>query len=458
MRIELNSGGLTGTASLSTMQSEITALLGGADVFLSALRSVKSYTCNINGGVGSLQGALDEVELRIQTAETASSNLNAAKDKIGSFIELTKTVDLTVSGLVNRNKHEFYNLNEWSRPPQKEEEKEWYEKLYDWACGVGDSIAETAQKAWNGIKSFCSSVKDKLDEWFAEFQEWWKDHTTITPMSIEDEVFDSNHPDYYGGKQHGPKNNINADGVITGKEKAYLDLIQKNTGRDTSKWTEQDLKDYLDASYKYNPNTGKKEVDVPGLNHQGCEYQALVNTIFEYYIHRENGETEFYQKFGYTLRDENGNLNYEIALVDLYSKNEEPNIDGLTDEAAEKIIERYMGDSGNDGNSSVSVDMKRNQHITVNNIDNYLRSGKQVIVSSQRYILYDEAGKQRSCGGHAMVITGVTKDGRYIVSSWGDKYYIDPKDVGKKVTWTDSDGVYHEDTVKKMAFSTLEYK
>ena len=112
MRIELNSGGLEGTASLSTMQTEITALLNGADAFLSALKFIKSHTYNVNGGVGSLQGALDEVESRIQSAEVASSNLKAAKSKIGSFIELTKTVDLTVSGLVNRNKREFYNLNE----------------------------------------------------------------------------------------------------------------------------------------------------------------------------------------------------------------------------------------------------------------------------------------------------------------------------------------------------------
>jgi hypothetical protein len=26
--------------------------------------------------------------------------------------------------------------------------------------------------------------------------------------------------------------------------------------------------------------------------------------------------------------------------------------------------------------------------------------------------------------GHAMCITGVASDGRYIVSSWGDEYYL----------------------------------
>jgi hypothetical protein len=29
-------------------------------------------------------------------------------------------------------------------------------------------------------------------------------------------------------------------------------------------------------------------------------------------------------------------------------------------------------------------------------------------------------------GGHAMSVTGVTPDGRFIVSSWGEKYYVNP--------------------------------
>jgi len=457
MRIELNSGGLGGIASISSMQTDIGKLLSSSGSLSRAFQIVKNFACNMNGGVGNLSSAVDQIERRISFEESRITALQDVENKSNGFISLSIETDIKVSDLVNKSKNEFYRVNSWSKPPQAEGQKQWYEKLYGYLCKAGEVVSDCLNKIKDSICKFCHTIKEKLSEYFEEFKRWWKDHTTITPIEIEDEVYDPNHPDYYGGRQHGPKNNVNVDGVITEKEKEYLDIIQKNTGRDTSKWTEQDLKDYLDASYKYDPKTGKREVDVPGLNHQGCEYQALVNTIFEYYINREDGEAEFYRKFGFSMRDENGNLNYEIVLVDLYSKHEEPNIDGLTDKAAEKIIESYMSDSGNDGNSSVTVDMKRNQHITVYNIDNYLRSGKQVIVSSQRYILYDAEGNQHPCGGHAMVITGVTEDGRYVVSSWGDKYYIDPKDVGKKISWTDSNG-YHEDTVKKMSFSTLEYK
>ena len=39
----------------------------------------------------------------------------------------------------------------------------------------------------------------------------------------------------------------------------------------------------------------------------------------------------------------------------------------------------------------------------------------------------DDSGNVSTLGGgHFVTITGITDDGRYIVSSWGEKYYINP--------------------------------
>ncbi len=44
--------------------------------------------------------------------------------------------------------------------------------------------------------------------------------------------------------------------------------------------------------------------------------------------------------------------------------------------------------------------------------------------------IYKENGEiqQYIDGGHGMIVTGITYDGKYIVSSWGEKYIIDPNE------------------------------
>ena len=55
-------------------------------------------------------------------------------------------------------------------------------------------------------------------------------------------------------------------------------------------------------------------------------------------------------------------------------------------------------------------------------------------------------------GGHAMTVTGVTDDGKLIVSSWGNQYYIDPDE---KITFTNSQG---KKVTTSMTYSTVKYK
>ena len=61
----------------------------------------------------------------------------------------------------------------------------------------------------------------------------------------------------------------------------------------------------------------------------------------------------------------------------------------------------------------------------------FLDQGKSVSILDNHFALYNEDGsKYRSdVGGHWMTITGVTDDGRYIVSSWGKKLYLKPDEL-----------------------------
>ena len=234
MRIELNSGGLGGYASIATMQSDVTSLLNQSSTVLSALKSVKNYTYNMNGGVGNLQEALNGIETHIQKTECKQSNLNDAKNKINSFIKLVRNIDKNISDIVNKNKEEFYRVNSWAKPSVQGIEGNWYEKVYSWVNQVRDSITDTVQKVLDSVKLLFSFKKEKNDDSFGIFQKWWKDHTEITPTLIEDDVFNSKKISigYYGADQGRPANNVLVDGNLSNDESAYLDILTKNTGKE----------------------------------------------------------------------------------------------------------------------------------------------------------------------------------------------------------------------------------
>ncbi|RKM56697.1 hypothetical protein D6856_14460 [Butyrivibrio sp. XB500-5] len=58
-----------------------------------------------------------------------------------------------------------------------------------------------------------------------------------------------------------------------------------------------------------------------------------------------------------------------------------------------------------------------------------LQNGGKVVFTTENYVLEDYVGNSiaKSSSGHQMIITGITADGRYIVSTWGRKLFYDPK-------------------------------
>ena len=67
-------------------------------------------------------------------------------------------------------------------------------------------------------------------------------------------------------------------------------------------------------------------------------------------------------------------------------------------------------------------------------IKEYINSGKNVNIATESFNLYNENGKAvaKDVESHWMTITGVTKDGRYIVSSWGKRYYLNPSELSRQ--------------------------
>lgn len=169
MRIELNSGGLGSRATISSFQTDFSSLISKSRKMVSSFQAVKNFTYNINGGVGALQSAVDQIESRITIEKTKTAGLEAIEKKANSFLELAQQIDLNVCKLVNQNKHEFYEVNPWSKPPQTEEEKKWYEKAGEWLCQKGEKIK-------NELENFGNLVVDKASKLWDSAVEFYKSH------------------------------------------------------------------------------------------------------------------------------------------------------------------------------------------------------------------------------------------------------------------------------------------
>lgn len=191
-----------------------------------------------------------------------------------------------------------------------------------------------------------------------------------------------------------------------------------NQGSAKENYLDEDLQAIV---RKYHPNYSDVQIRefLSGMNKEGCGYVAICNTLFEQFVGRE---AEFEEKFGFPMYKD-GDLNYDALIVDFYCEQDDPNHSGTNQYDREEMWESYLGKRG------VYVDVQCDIQVTPETYPSLVKEGA-LIVSISPVILQNEAGEivDNRDGGHAMTVTGVTADGRYIVSSWGEIYYVDPND------------------------------
>ena len=189
------------------------------------------------------------------------------------------------------------------------------------------------------------------------------------------------------------------------------------------------------------------------LDNESCAYVAMINTLFEELIDRPQ---DFYNAFGFHMYDPDGSLNYNQILVDLYCKKDNHSGQKLlfwTFDHYNENEDREWKDENNDGtyewvnkpygNTDEMIKYRWESYCKEHGVDvqiftsklintkNYYRHRKHgyITISAADFQLTDDTCNTSSPErGHAMTITGVTEDKKkFIVSSWGQRYYIDPK-------------------------------
>lgn len=277
-----------------------------------------------------------------------------------------------------------------------------------------DSGGTTERTERTGEQRGSVGEKKKSEGWFQQIVSWFRhliglDEGHHGRYEVDSILFDEDGS--YGGDQGAPE--------------SITDFSER--------------RDLYDIVRRYYPNMSDEEIAryLTKLNSEGCSYVAVVNTILAAY---EGREAEFERTFGFPLYAENGDLNYNRLIVDYYTATDNHNKGFFGDKYNPGEDESGIrGHGANLDDQRYRLDLYLDQHgvraktkrvnITPENFEHYARKGSVVIFYYNGNIYPADGGTRHPIGAHAMTVTGVTEDGRYIVSSWGGRYYLDPKEV-----------------------------
>ena len=290
---------------------------------------------------------------------------------------------------------------------------------------VGDGAEEQPRNGVNGnsqgplvaidisnltrfIQKLAEQIYEIIREKFEEIKKIISDATTIDPVEIDNIMFsdDADSHDLYGSDQGSP---VRKERIAHQQE--LYDIYIRNGG---TPMNTTEFRDYLSV-----------------MNEHGCGYAALANTMMSYMVENYSGrESEFEREFGYPLMVD-GHPNYEAVIVDLYSHGGRAGGTSVSAITARDLAQEYAQAH------NIPIHREVTDGVTPQNVDERLRRGENVTIHYHNGVIhpYNNPSGDHSITAHAMTITGVTEDGKYIVSSWGNRYILDPNEVR-----TDSNG------------------
>lgn len=168
-----------------------------------------------------------------------------------------------------------------------------------------------------------------------------------------------------------------------------------------------------------------------GQDDSKSSYQTAIMKAYE------DDEAGFKQKYGCDLfeTDSNGNKvmtkKAQAAVAKEYdslSQNNDKIETGFTSNTEGTINNRLQGYCDAHGDS---VKIETLESIDQKELDRRTANGEIIEITAKNFDLdnMDGTNYDKDIGQHRMTVTEVLPDGRYVVSSWGKEYILDPKDA-----------------------------
>ena len=178
VRIEIIAAGKK-KKSVSEFVADYTKLGNMTDRVVETFKTVESKLHNLNGGVGTLQPALDCIENRIQkTDRPRVQKAERVGQRFAMFVVNSINTDRRVAEAIRVSNSDFYDMNPWAVPPPPPRKKKWYEKLWDGIKSGFKAIGKAFKDAFNW-------VGDKIKKaWHATVDFLKKHYKTIIKIAV----------------------------------------------------------------------------------------------------------------------------------------------------------------------------------------------------------------------------------------------------------------------------------
>lgn len=148
MRIELNSGGISGLVAISVYEADMITTSNRIDDMISAFTAVKKAANNLNGGTNGVEDALNSLQCRINYEQNKRNSLDTILKETSNFLSDAIKLDKQVAEMIKDSKEEFYKVNPWAKPTSDREGWDWFIHAVD---DILDDMANALDDAWDAI-------------------------------------------------------------------------------------------------------------------------------------------------------------------------------------------------------------------------------------------------------------------------------------------------------------------